>query len=269
MKSILLHVNDDAGQEARLFAALAIVRQHGARLTCIQVTPISDFVVTDPFGGMYEFKTLFETLAQQAEEARTRIEARFAVEGVDWEWSTHNGNVAGTIVPRSQLSDLIVLSQADSAGGVGSHPVSLVADVTVHARTPVLAVPIAESAFDPSGVAVIAWNGSPEAAHAVRAALPMLKMAAGVQIVSFDEDMKFPLDDVRRYLNAHGVEAATTEHRLDGKTVGEAISIAAEAQKACYIVMGAYGHSRFREAVLGGVSRHMLTHSTLPLLLAH
>lgn len=269
MKSILLHVNDDAGQEARLLAAMAIVRQHDARLTCIQVTPISDFVVTDPFGGMYKVKTLFESLAKQAAEARARIEARLADEGVASEWSIHNGDVAGTIVQRSQLSDLILLSQADGARGARSHPLSLVADVSVHARTPVLAVPITGPAFDPSGVAMIAWNGAPEAAHGVRAALPMLKQAAEVQVVTFDEGEAFPRDDLQRYLTAHDVKAVWVEHHLDGRPVGEALCLAAAEQKAAYIVMGAYGHSRFREAVLGGVSRHMLAHSTVPLLLAH
>lgn len=269
MKSILLFVNDDAGQEARLLAALALVRQHDARLTCMQVTPMSDFVVTDPFGGMYEVKTLFESLAKQAVEARTQIEARLSSEGVECEWSMHNGDVAGTIVQQSKLADVIVLSQAGSVRGAQSHPLSLVADVAVHARTPVLAVPITGPAFDPGGVALVAWNGAPEAAHAVRAALPMLQQASEVHVVTFDENEEFPMDDVRRYLAAHDVTAECTEHRPVGKHVGEALGLAAEQHKAAYIVMGAYGHSRFREAVLGGVSRYMLSHSTVTLLLAH
>ena len=269
MKSVMLHVNEDAGQEARLLAALALVRQHGARPTCIQVTPMLDFVVTDPFGGMYEVATLFEHLAKEAVKARTRSEARLANEGVEWEWSIHNGDVAGTIVQRSQLADLIVLSQADSARGAQSHPLALVADVAVHARAPVLAVPITGPTFDPSGVAVVAWNGAPEAAHAVRAALPMLQQASAVHVITLDENEGFPMDDVRRYLKIHGITAECTEHRLDGKQVGEALCLAAAQHKAAYLVMGAYGHSRFREAVLGGVSRYMLAHSTVPLLLAH
>lgn len=269
MKSILLHVNDDAGQEARLLAALAIVRQHDALLTCIQVTPLSDYIVTDPFGGMYQMKALFENLANQAVEVRGKIEARLAAEGIDWEWSIHTGNVAGTIVQRSHLSDLIVLSQADNAHGQRAHPLPLVADVAVDGRTPVLAVPITGPAFTPGGVALVAWNGSPEAAHAVRAALPMLKLASAVQVITFDENEDFSMDDVRRFLAANHVAAECVEHRLDGTSVGEALCIAAIQHGAAYLVMGAYGHSRFREAVLGGVSRHMLARSPVPLLLAH
>ena len=269
MKSVLLHVNDDAGQEARLLAALAVVRQHEARLTCIQVTPVSDYVVTDPFGGMYEVATMFDHLAKQAVEARGKIEARLAHEGVEWDWSIHDGGVAGTIVRRSQLSDLIVLSQGDDAQGAQLRPLSLVADVALHSRTPVLVVPVAGQAFDPAGVAMIAWNGSPEAAHSVQAALPLLKAASAVLVITFEEKQDFPMDDVRQYLAAHGVDARCVEDSLNEKTVGEALCSAATSHSAAYIVMGAYGHSRFREAILGGVSRHMLAHSPVALLLAH
>ncbi len=269
MKLVLLHVNNDSGQEARLLAALAIVRQHQAQLTCVQVTPISDFVMTDPFGGSYAVTTLFETLEKQAAEMRATIETRLAKEGIQWDWSIHDGDVAGTIVRRSQLSDLIILSQAEDARGTRGHSLSLVADVAVHARTPVFAVPATGRAFEPGGVALVAWNGSPEAAHAVRAALPMLKLAGAVHVITFDEQMDFPLDDLQRYLTARGVLADYAEHPLGGKPVGEALCLAAMQHNAAYIVMGAYGHSRFREAVLGGVSGHMLAHSTVPLLLAH
>lgn len=269
MKSVLLYVNDDTGQEARLMAALAMARHHGAQLTCIQVTPMSDFVATDPFGGMYDIKPLFELLTRQADEARMRIEARLSTESVAWEWSIYNGDIAGTIVQQSQLSDLIMFSQADTGRDANANPPSLVADVALHARTAVLSVPIAAHAFDPVGVAMIAWNGSAEAAHAVRAALPMLKQASAVHVVTLDENRDFPTDDVRRYLTAHGVEAEGAAHRTDGKSASEALSLAATQLDAAFIVMGAYGHSRFREAILGCVSRHMLAHSTIPLLLAH
>ena len=269
MKSILLHVNDDPGQESRLLATLALVRQHGARLTCVQVTPISDYVVTDPFGGMYQVQTLLEQLANRAVEARSHIEARLANEGFEWDWSVYDGDVAGTIVQRSQLSDLVVVSQADNARGHRPRPQLLVADIALHVRTPVLAVPIAAPAFNPGGLAMIAWNGSPEAGHAVRAALPMLKMASRVQVVTFDENEETSKDDVQQYLAAHGIATECAIQHLDGKSVGEALCLAATTRDAAFVVMGAYGHSRLREAVLGGVSRHMMAQSTVPLLLAH
>ena len=269
MKSILLYVNDDDGMESRLDAALAVARQQGGQLSCIQVTPVSDYVAIDPFGGVYELKALFENLAERSVEARTGVEARLKTENIEWDWSVYDEGVAASIVSRSQLADLVVLSLVGHTSSKAPHPMSLVADVSVHSNTPVLGVPVGGPAFDPAGVAMIAWNGSPEAAHAVRAALPLLKLASAVQIISFDEDQSFPMADVRRYLEAHNVTTGCNEHRLDGKTVGEALCHISVALNAAYVVMGAYGHTRFREAVLGGVSRHMLTHSAVPLLLAH
>lgn len=269
MKSVLLHVSDDMGQEARLMAALAIVRQHGAQLSCIQVTPMSDFVAADPFGGMYDVQPLFELLAKQASDARARIEARLSAEGIAWKWSVHNGNVAGIIVQQSALTDLIVLSQADAGREANANRSSLAAEVAIYARTAVLAVPIASPAFDPVGVVIVAWNGSPEVAHAVRAALPMLKQSSAVQVITFDEGVDFPTDNIRHYLAAHSVKAECAECRLDGKSVSEALSLAVKQYNAAYIVMGAYGHSRFHEAILGGVSRDMLAQNSVPLLLAH
>ena len=269
MKSILLFVHDDEGLESRLTAALAIAHQQGGHLSCIQVTPVSDYVAIDPFGGVYQLKTLFEDLAERAAEVRSRVEARFSKEKIEWDWSIYDEGIAASIVSRSRLADLIVLSQADHNRSKSVHPLPLVADVSIHSRTPVLAVAIAGAAFDPTGTAMIAWNGSPEAANAVRAALPLLKMASAVQVISFDEDQSFPMADVRRYLAAHGVTAGCNDYKLNGKTVGEALCHISTSLSAAYVVMGAYGHTRFREAVLGGVSRHMLAHSPVSLLLAH
>ena len=223
MKSILLYVNDDNGMESRMAAALAITHRQGGHLSCIQVTPLSEYVTIDPFGAMYEIGTLFEDLAKRALKVRTRIEERLTTENIAWDWSVYNEGLATSIISRSRLTDLVVLSLADHTSSKTAHPTSLVADVSIHSNTPVLAVPVASPASDPAGVAMIAWNGSPEAAHAVRAALPLLKMASAVQVISFDEDQSFPMADVRRYLEAHGVTTGCNEHRLDGKTVGEAL----------------------------------------------
>ena len=75
--------------------------------------------------------------------------------------------------------------------------------------------------------------------------------------------------DVRRYLAAHGVSTRFNEHKLNEKTVGEGLCHVSKKLSAAYVVMGAYGDYRFREAVLSGASRHMLAHSSIPLLLAH
>ena len=116
MKSILLHVHDDEGLESRLTAALAVAHQQHGRLSCIQVTPVSDYMATDPFGGMYELKALFENLAERAVDVRTQVEARLTAAGIEWDWSVYDEGVAASIVSRSQLTDLIVRSSSNAFG---------------------------------------------------------------------------------------------------------------------------------------------------------
>ena len=107
---------------------------------------------------------------------------------VEYDWVVDMDGVAGSIERRSQTSDLIVLSLARKAPSKSAGQVPLVADVSIHSRTPVLAMPSVSKTFDPNGIAIIEWNGSPEAAHAVGAAMPLLELASTGKVVSFDED---------------------------------------------------------------------------------
>jgi nucleotide-binding universal stress UspA family protein len=277
MKSILLHINEDEGQEARLQAALAVARVNGGRLFCVQVTPISAYMATDPFGGMHEVKMLYDHLAKQAVAARTQMETRLSHEDVKWEWSVDVGDIARAIVGRSRLVDLIVLSLPKHDQKSRAHPPSLVAEVVLHARAPVLAVPVSPHAFRLDRMPFIAWNGSPEAAIALRMAIPLLESVHSANIVTLDlendsynlENDSYSMDDAQAYLASHGITATHFDVPSWSHSVGEALCSAAIAHNASYVIMGLYGHSRLREAVVGGASRYMLTHSLVPLLLAH
>jgi nucleotide-binding universal stress UspA family protein len=270
MKSILLHINDDEGQEARLQAALAVARIRGGRLLCVQVTPVSAYMAADPFGGMHEVKMLYDHLATQAAVARTQMETRLSHEGVEWEWHAYVGDVAKTIVDRSRLVDLIVLSLPSHDRKSGHHPPSLVTEVVLHARSPVLAVPIATHALQLDRKPLIAWNGSPEASSALRTAIPLLHPVCSANIVTFDfENENYPMEDARAYLANHGITSTCIDIACGSHSVGEALCSAAIAHNAAYVIMGFYGHSRLREAIVGGASRYMLMHSLVPLLLAH
>jgi nucleotide-binding universal stress UspA family protein len=271
MKSILLHVHGDDGQESRLAAALAIVRAFDGRLDCIQVMPLSAVFVAEPMGGAYMAGSLYEMFEKQQSEDRAALEARLNEMDTACQWSEFDGDVAQTIVSRSRLSDVIVLSQADYQRGAGLHPIPIIADVATNARAPVLAVPIKMKApFNPDGMAMVAWNGSPEAANALRAALPMLRRAKSVVLVTVGDDASgYPSAAATDYLKQHGISAQHRNVGLMGEEIGEALVDIGASLDASYIVMGAYGHSRFREALLGGATRYMLAHSQLPLLMTH
>lgn len=272
MKTIMVHINADSGQESRLAAALALARSGGGHLLCVQVINVARYVVAEPYIGMTALGPVYDALQQENEAERARIESRLQAEAVTWDWRYLEGGDAETLVRESRLADLIIMSldQPQHRGAEVVHPLPLVADVAIHARTPVLALPEVCPPFNPSGVAMVGWNGSAEGAHAMRFAMPLLRKSAAVHVVATDEaDTLYPAALAVAYLAREEITATLGLCSGYGADPKVALPQAALALGASYIVMGAYGHTRFREAVLGGVTRHMLRHSTVPLLLAH
>jgi len=198
------------------------------------------------------------------------VEERLGTEGASWDWLRYTGQPSQVVVQCARLADLIVLSLPGEDGGyTGAH--SIAADVALTARAPVLALGRTNQSFNCFGPAMIAWNGSPEAANALRLTLPMLQKASAIHIVSVAEAKEdvLPPTGASQYLSRHGLASELHEWPVGDRSVAEALQDAAATLGAAYIVMGAYGHSRFREAVYGGVTRDFLRHSTVPLLLAH
>jgi nucleotide-binding universal stress UspA family protein len=269
VKAVLLHIHDDSGQEARLQVALDIVRCFDGHLTCVQATPFDSYVVSDPFGGVYAFPEVINRVREDQQKTRDRIEAGLANEGVSWDWLHYDGSAAQVLVERARLADVIVVSQP-GAGRGRNDPLPIAADIALHSRAPVLAVPEGSGRLDCTGTAMIAWNGSAEASYALRVARPMLRGASAIHIVEVTEDGgDLPSSAASRYLARHGMASELHERPRGDRSVPEVLSAAAGELGADYVVIGAYGRSRLRELVLGGVTREMLEASAVPLLMAH
>jgi hypothetical protein len=269
MKAVLLYANEDSGMQSRLEAALDAVRLFDGHLLCLQVTPYDSFIMGDAFGGVYALPSVVEAVQETEDKHRARLEEKLRSEGVSWEWLHFNGQPAQMVIERSRLSDLIVVTPPTEDGGYDG-PGGLAAEVALHARAPVLAVPIGRLGVDLLGPAMVAWNGSMESCNALRLARGLLEKASTVHVVTIVADSnEFPSTWAAKYLARHGISTELHDRPLDGRSIAEALVDAAAVLNASYVVMGAYGHSRFRESVLGGVTRDMLRHSPLPLLLAH
>jgi nucleotide-binding universal stress UspA family protein len=126
------------------------------------------------------------------------------------------------------------------------------------------------SPFDPFGTAVIAWNGSLEAANAVREAIGLIKMSSDVRVVRFTEDRQnaYPDTSLVEYLSRHGVHAALEARSSRNDYAADLVEYASAA-RAAYLVMGGYGHSRASEFVFGGVTRELLRECPITLVLGH
>jgi nucleotide-binding universal stress UspA family protein len=180
------------------------------------------------------------------------------------------GDFAEEVERESRLSDVVVFGLNAHVAGRDTIREGFEAALLSGAR-PVLFVPSAP-AESPGQRIAIAYDGSASAAHAVTAALPFLSRARAVHSfeITAAAGASEPLCELREYLALHGIEAV--EHLVDPgpKPTAEALALAAQAQRCDLLVLGGYGHSRIREFVLGGVTRHVLRHQTpCAVLMAH
>jgi nucleotide-binding universal stress UspA family protein len=182
-------------------------------------------------------------------------------------WYEQIGREDDLIARYGRLADLVV----------GSRPAAddLTAETSVEAaifdtgRPVLLAAPEAKETLGET--MAIFWNGSAQAARAVAGALPLLTQAKLVHVLWVDEAVgpEPAQKGLPDYLAWHGVDASVSRFEPDFRAVGEALLEEADRVGADLLVMGAYTHSRLRQMILGGVTKHVLGHATLPVLLAH
>jgi nucleotide-binding universal stress UspA family protein len=217
----------------------------------------------------------FSFLTEGAERALAEFSSSARATGLSAVQTVLVDNGAAHGLPlAARYGDLLVLGQAHSPAALVADGHALVRALLVHAPCPVLVVPPALADCSLPQRPLIAWDGSLEASRAVRAALPLLRRAGQVAAVTFnapqsDGDGGADSIDARlaAYLACHGIALDI----VDGGAVddaGAALLALAQARASDLIVMGSFGHSRFREIVLGGVTQTVLRESPLPLLMA-
>ena len=271
MKSILLHIGNDAGLEARIQASLDLARAFDGHLTCLHSVNFPIFAPGDIYGSALAVS--LPAVQEAAAELRDKIETDLKNEDAKWEWQECNGPVEYRLLERSVLSDVIVLGAGDvSDGDLG--PSRLAGELLTRARTPILVVPRTLKRFEVTGPVLVAWNGSTEASIALRAALPLLKGASSVILASITESRKrqrfdLPPTEGAEYLSRHGVDCEMIEIPQGEGSISDALFTLASSHGCSLLVMGAYGHSRLAEMLLGGVTRDALTSPNLPVFLAH
>ena len=269
MKTILVPINADEGQEARLQAAFDIARACSGHVVCVQVTPYAAYAVGDTGMGAFPMASLIESLDAARLAQRTEIEARLQSEGVSWSWSAHDGDLVETLTMLSRLADVVVMNCGPFAVDGGTQ-IGLTGDVAIAAAAPVLAVPPAARGFAVGGVVLVAWDGMQEAALALRAAMPLLRLASGVKLLTVEEKQPdLRARDAAAYLARHGISADVIERGDGGQSIEAVIREVVAETQASLLVMGAYHHSRLRQAIFGGVTSGLLDDAPVPILLAH
>jgi nucleotide-binding universal stress UspA family protein len=283
MQSILAVVTGWELDRSVLAAALAVGRGFGARIEVLH--PRYDPALAIPASGdgmvPFSFADIMATI-----EARTAALAASAHRAFDDWRNAHGIALAGAadaselctcwgeliglpeevVALRARLTDLVVIGRPNYP----EHDTSAIAETALFdSGRPVLLVP-ADAAVTLSNRMAILWNGSAQAARAVGDALPLLLKAESVAVISADDrenSIEPSAAELVDHLKLHGVRAEVRDLQHDGTAAASLLKAAIESA-AGLIVMGAYGHSRFRELVLGGVTRHMMSQSTVPVLMA-
>jgi nucleotide-binding universal stress UspA family protein len=213
-----------------------------------------------------------EELAAAAAIARERLRARVAEGEPECTWCDVVGDsLLHGFIAESAYADLLVLGAPPDRGAGGGAPPGFVEAVILQSGTPALVVPHPHRQETIGECVLVAWNGSPQAGRALKAALPLLRRAAHVHVASWARQppgAPFSGVDARWWLKRHGIDARV--HRRDPAAhVDEALRALASEIGADLVVMGCYGRNRIREQVFGGVTRGLLARLPAPVLMAH
>lgn len=276
VKTILLQVQNDEALDRTLETALSLSRACEAHLECVHVTPIQAYVAFDSFGGVFVMDDVIRAIDDADAKLDVRLRSELSKEDVSWTYTQITGDVPHQLIGRAALADLIVTSRSPKQIDFQGPTIGMLGDLLHRSRTPLFIAGDDGKVPDPSGRALIAWNGSFKAANAVRSAVGLLKLASEVRVLRIDEekDEAFPSTRLLEYLSRHGIHAELKVESSDpdARDVGftyACLTSEAERMGAAYIVMGGYSHSRVSEYVFGGLTRSMLTGCSVPLFIAH
>ncbi|MEZ5829640.1 MAG: universal stress protein [Dongiaceae bacterium] len=256
-----------------LSAAVALTARLSARLEVLDIKMDPYDMIPIGIEGMTG-EMIDEIVAagkKGIEDRRDRAKAEYdrtcAPSGQSVTWKEVVGRSAQQLLIASRFTDLLVLAQPDKDSATTL--VDAVDTAMFETGRPLVLVPSGVPSIVGNRI-MIAWNGSTQAAVAVTAALPLLRLAGQVDIVQVGDIGKdAPSSALASYLSLHGIKSQTHAIDLGIRDVGGALIDSAERFEADLIVMGAYGHSRFRERILGGATRGLLADSSWPIFMMH
>ncbi|MTE00533.1 universal stress protein [Paracoccus sp. YIM 132242] len=274
-KSILTILSDER-QLPQLDAAAALAAREDGHLSVLSLgldhTQVGYYF---PGGTPYAFQDAIDMAMEAAESLDQTVRqhlARFS----DLRWSSEAavaqiGGISNLVGMRARFSDLTVLARPYGKDAPGEAE-AVVEAALFEGGCPVLVLPGTDLPAHPPQKVLVAWNQSLEALAAVRRALPLLQAAKSVEITIIDPrrsaDGSEPGAPLTQMLTRHGVHADIAVLARTAATVSEELNRRATEIAADLVVMGAYGHSRFRQAILGGATRNMLEKARVPVFMA-
>ena len=276
-KTILVSLNELDRLDALLGTASALARDHGAHVTGIYVVPSP---AVYPAVGPYVIPEVYDGLTRHFEDQTQAVKAKFdgamTGHGLSSQWLEVRAVapvISESVGEAARAADLVIASEINREGKNGVE-LDFIENLIVHSGCPILVLPHQGAAAPSFERIICGYDGNKEAGRAIREAVPLLLKATDVRIVWVDppkrqEAEPAPGADMAQMLTRHGVKVTAESMPAGGINAAEALLVRARDLGAGLLVMGAYGHTRLREFVLGGATRHALHHVSVPLFLSH
>lgn len=273
-RNILVNLNETTNTEAVIATATTLAREFEARVTGLYVVPAAPVYPAarhEPIPEMFE--THREYFRRHSASVEAAFKAGFPATSLGHRLRIEKSAsplIADSVIEWGRCFDLILLSKTDTKSEMGVE-LDFVPSIAVAAGRPVMVVPFNKPVASSPETVVIGWNGSREAARAVFDSLPLLKRARTIHVISVDCPRSESLrgEGIVDALDAHGIKVVVTPVESGGETAGHVLLRKAAETGAGLVVIGAYGHSRLREFILGGVTRTVLRDMKCPVLLSH
>ena len=289
LKDLLVCIDPGSLSDARLRLAFNLARVHRAHLTAAYVMPKAEDLIAHPpagvvppgelgglvrGGGMAPGGAVSEVLreAEEAEAVEQRFKAELHLSGLEGNWHLLDAGEEAELIELAKSFDLMITGQLSPDTRFAAFAPEHIA---VGTARPVLVVPYA-GVFESVGKRVlVAWDDSREAVRAVNDALPLLGEAEAVTVMSIGpretelERRRTSLERIIGHLQRHAIATRLEESVQGGIAVSDVLLSRAADLGADLIVAGLYHHSQLREALIGGVSRDLLDHMTVPVLMSH
>ena len=271
-REILIHLRRCDASSRSVLLGLRLAARLKAYAFGLHVVPIAPAAFASPEAVALHVREA-DDLYRDALACSGWWQTTLAAAGLSGEWQVAQGDTVEALCHAARWCDLVVAErptlQPDAPTGWG-----IVSRTVFGASTPVVVIPETVRGEDCGERIVVAWNASREGTLAIRGALPLLAQASAVTVLEgVPHENPFglrylPKLDLRAYLARHGVNA-TFEPFAATKDAASALLDAARARNADLIVMGAWGHSRIAELVIGGTTRQLFQTSDIPLFVAH
>jgi len=276
-KTILLSLNDLARNPVLLDGAAKLARDLDAHLQGLYVVPAIEI-----FAGIGFEPIVFEEKRDLFRKAERSVRASFEavleesdIRGAFEAVESSGPDITNHVIDRARRSDITIVSQPGKEGGLSVADRGFVERIVLSSGRPTIVVPRTGKASLSADLIIVGWSGTREAARAAFDSLPLLKRASKVQVLSVDPEKTssyergVPDTDLATVLSRHGIDAVFEPISAGGREAGDVLLDKVADSGAELLVMGAYGHSRISEMILGGATRTVLAGMSCPVLFSH